>query len=684
MTAVNELNTGPLKAINGGHLHWQDFREDVLKTFRIRCSPTPRSDRLPTTFLARLQASQRDQDKYTDQADAWRTDVANDRGLTSTLLFPPHLLPRNDDSTIRRLMSPRLSREGLPTKVFSPRSSLYELPTARPSFICGFNESMFEKVEHTQLQGGLHASGTVVDFIKGEVLPSKSISVPFLAFHKLDKNGEAEMEAARNACAITGSHFLRAQQQLFHKASGLQQLADPAINFTCALSNDHAIINCHYVEDDGFYTMAPLCKFDLRQDEHFKHFQAWIEAIESWATIYLLPRIKGSIHQVLRGMPSPPPSPTPMLANTLSIDTNSDNTSAILNALRRQWPMIRWQNDAVGETPINSSIAQCGTPFNARNPRNFALGGMVGSTFTSPIIERHFEVRPSSSMSQRMADLAPLRTDIPMSALPQSRQSIHQRRLSTSSSLRSRSDGSTTPVSPCRPPSLSPCTPGPEAPVSAKSPILVLQRRLDAAINEIQDLRTQVEDLQGQLNGRTEIIERRLDLMMERQEEAAMQFRDTGGQASCENLVDHLEFLVEDQESKSTPILRPIPITFDAYKPETTWKMPGDFGGENDLASSSHFSKELMVWCLAFVIRDEQARTILGILIVATMALCGILNFSGVLQWFLAEMVYSEPCIQFTSTVISQTTSLIQAIQECELKTIDGDKRNGYVPIALQ
>lgn len=50
---------GILEAINGGHLHWSDFRENVLRPFRIGCVPSPTADDFPKSFLVQLQAAQK-------------------------------------------------------------------------------------------------------------------------------------------------------------------------------------------------------------------------------------------------------------------------------------------------------------------------------------------------------------------------------------------------------------------------------------------------------------------------------------------------------------------------------------------------------------------------------------------------------------------------------------------------
>lgn len=678
-----------IEAMSGSHLHWSDFRDDVLQPFRIRCAPTAKGDRLPTTFLARLQASQGNLDKYETRKQAWRLDVSTGRGFNTTNIFPPNVLPtKNGCHNILGCMSPKMSRESLPLRTPGSRSSLYELPTAKPSYVYGFDTSFFEKNEQAQLHGALNATGTVIDFDKAEVLLNQSVACPFLAFERVDDTSERSMEAARNACAVTGAQCLRGQQQLFHKAFGLQTISQPPITFTCALSEHQAIVNCHYVDEDGFYTMAALCKFDLDDDTHFKTFQAWIDAIKSWASIYLLPRIKGAIGQVMLSNPSPPPSPAPTNSSHLSIDTTSENITTILNTLRRLWPMIPWHNDMVGETPINSSIAMCGTPLPARQSRGLALPNPPDGNDLQTFY-LNGDVRSHSSLSQRPS-LTPLHTDIPISARPE-RQPLHSRRLSSASAI-SRF-GSSTPESPCRPPSLSPCTPGPEMPMSSKSPMLVLQKRLELAMSEIQDLRSQIDDLDGQLNGRTEVIDRRIELITERQDELDRLLHDGGGsgpksrKVSKRLWVQQLEALVE--EDMPTPVAD-LPGYFEQEMSENyiesvsptdlLYRMPGHFAISRNSFTSNEgdpwLTEEFVIWCIAMITRDSK--TTVRILAVVTTILCcaGVIDASAY-----ATMAVTFVLNSFGQSILlallTRLTALYEAAQAYDL---DGSRVIGVSP----
>jgi len=688
MAAQSDKSSDIIGAMNGGHLHWIDFREDVLRPFRIRCSSSPRNDRLPTTFLARLEASQKNLARFDIQKRAWRLDVAAGRGLSALTVFPANLVPPlQGTSNILRCMMPRMSREDLPLRDPSLQDhTLYELPRAKPAYVCGFDVAVLEKIEQAQLSGGLSATGTIVDFNRGEVLPGVPICCPFLAFEKSETNAQKDIEVARNACAITGTQSLRSQQQLFHKAFGLQTVSQPPISFTCAISDEHAIIHCHYVDDDGEYTMASLCRFNLVVDDHFLMFLAWVQAIESWASLYLLPRFKGAISQIIRSNPSPPPSPTRTINSQLSIDTKSDSRLlTIMAELRRNWSTIHWQNDTVEETPINSSIAQCGTPLGARQMRGLSLPQPSSNEANEGLSFREGSpapTRPHRSRSQCTSGaLTPLQTNV--SLYPRPRSSIHHRRFSIAGSTSSpASDGSEQPYSPCRPPTLSPCTPGPEAPVSAKSPMLIMQKRLDLAMDEIQGLRTQVDDLQAQLNGRTEVLERRLALIVERQE--AEMSSDDGIRTKVMGVgwVKQLEAVAEDElrtptaqnhmrnaEEDVSERLRSSTATPEAM--QVPRQLPVSDERRPESQGALWLTEDFVVRCLAILLRHAKASRVVTTLVVLLLCFGGYLDTGGLCANLALVLVLEERVKGMPGQFWCRLNVLYDAAQTYNLQNTD-------------
>jgi len=370
-----------------------------------------------------------------------------------------------------------MSREGLPLRDPLSKSFLYEVPTAKPTYVYGFDAEHFNKSEQSQLNGALIVSGTVVDFERSEVSVGRTGYCPFLAFEKFDILPKRDVESARNQCVIAGAQYLRGQQQLFHSATGLPTISQPLITFTCAISNEYAVINLHSIEEDGSYATAAVCRFNFEDGQHSHTFQACMEAVESWSSLYLLSQVKIALSEVVQYNQTPPLSLVSSSGN-LSIDTNPDNT--ILNSLRRYWPEAIWRSEGIGETPINSSIAQCGTPLPAHNLYSRLLPRTPSD---NPLQSQYpFENDNPPLPKRQLERLSPLRTNL----LPSHRYPTPRRFGALSSVSRSMSDSTTTtPNSPCRLPSLSPTTPGPEAPVSSKGPMLVLQKRLDIAMNEI-------------------------------------------------------------------------------------------------------------------------------------------------------------------------------------------------------
>lgn len=352
----------------------------------------------------------------------------------------------------------------------------------------GFDTESFTSSERSHLTGALSVVGTSIDFNEAEVVPGRPSSCPFVVFEKLRSTSEADVEAARNRCAIAGTSCLRGQQQLYHKAFGTQHALPDLTIFSCTINNDCAILYHHFLEKDGSYLCAPIRDFDLRKDDDFDSFQAWMKEIESWACLHLLPNIKATLAQAAKSVITPPATPP---SNALSIDTNSDDVPLVMKELRQSWPLIPWRQDT-GETPINSSIAQCGTPSFSRLSRLQALASPAHR------IDQTAIGHPMRLQTDTNGPRAPL--DI--------------RRLSALSPLKT-TELDVSPDSPCRPPSLSPADADPDMPMTARSPMLVLTRRLDIASDEIQELRGQVEHLQAKLADSDRNLEKRIARILE-------------------------------------------------------------------------------------------------------------------------------------------------------------------------
>ncbi|KAK5051573.1 hypothetical protein LTR84_003225 [Exophiala bonariae] len=467
-----------MRAIDGSHLKWSDFRTVVLSAFRITLNETIQLSELSRPFTDRLKVALQGLDRFSHQQRQWRSQVENGNAFGPTMLFPPNVLPPiGIHPALHRCLIPKLSREALPPRAVRARDSLFELPAPRPGLLTGFSTSAFNDRELASLPSSSSATGTIVDFSAGTVIPGATAYCPFLVFERMRIVSDDNIQSTRNQCAIAGAHCVRALQILFKRCCGPRPALDKPIAFSCAIDSSTALINYHSTDNDGRYYMSEISRFNLEDSDSFNEFQGWIEAIEEWGSTYLLPVIKVALQQHLRGNFTPPISPMPSL--TLSIDTAAGGEEIIMKILRSTFGSIKWKCEGEYETPLNSSIAHCGTPFGARKIRTMALSPTESIEMASAISAgRHgpfsgwrmkADIGPRSPMSRKHHPLSPLKLKHDF------------------------------PESPVRRLTLSPCTPPPEAPWTAKSPMLVLQRRMDLAMDEIQELRTLVQTLQKEL-----------------------------------------------------------------------------------------------------------------------------------------------------------------------------------------
>ncbi|KAH0827260.1 hypothetical protein AYO21_09108 [Fonsecaea monophora] len=473
-----------LRAIDGSHLRWSDFRTIVLSAFRIIFTDNLQLSELSRPFSDRLRPCLQKLDRFDNQEIEWREQVTSNKGFGSSMVFPPNILPTTGvNLNLHRSLAPKLNREALPPRAVKAQESLFELPVPRPGLLTGFTTQAFNERELSVLPHCTSATGTIVDFDSGTVSPGTNTYCPFLVFERLNTTSEDAVQSAKNQCAIAGAHCVRALQLLFRKCTKPRPVFEKPISFSCALDNSIALVYYHYVDADGRYCMSELSRFNLHDTSAFKEFQAWIEAIEDWGSTYLLPVIKIALRQLLKSHGTPPISPMPSL--TLSIDTAAGSDEVLMKVLRSTFGTIKWKCEGECETPLNSSIAHCGTPLGARKIRTLALSP------TSPVDIMSVVSGPTTPLS-----VWRMRPDWSTRSPTARRHPL--------SPLRLRSD---IPDSPCRRASLSPCTPPPEAPNSAKSPMLVLQKRVDLAMDEIQELRALVQILQGELESTNNQLE---------------------------------------------------------------------------------------------------------------------------------------------------------------------------------
>lgn len=134
-------------------------------------------------------------------------------------------------------------------------------------------------------------------------------------------------------------------------------------SFTCTVDNDFAIVNFHWIADDDSYHMAPLCKFDLRIDDHFSHFAAWNEAIGEWASTSLLPQVKAAITRLHKTERQSPGFAEMKAAKQLSLATESNKNDMLIQSLKTTFDNIPWRFEDNEFTPVSSATATWGSPM---------------------------------------------------------------------------------------------------------------------------------------------------------------------------------------------------------------------------------------------------------------------------------------------------------------------------------
>ena len=449
-TSIADL---PASAYDGSHLHWKAFRQHVLAPHRIRILENPPKGHLPDSFLSLVEAQSINTERFSAQKHCFREQVNEGRGFGPSPLFPPNLLPTIEEQPqLARCMVPSFSREALPERALNHAAPMYELGVPRPGLGCGFSSFAFSDEDIISLPSYLVGTGTCVDFSTGYISPSHAVYCPFLIFERAFGTKEHRLEAANNQCAIGGAYCCHALQMLYAEAYKAEWLPAMPIAFSCTVDNDFAIINYHWIDHEQGYYMAPLCKFDLRQDEHFSHFAAWVEAIGQWAVAYVLPQIKEALVR-LRKRETPSPGYIEMkAAKKLTLLTESNKNDLLIKSLKTTFDTIPWKFEDDEFTPVSSSTASWGSPM---------VDDMLFANLTYPHI--------------------PKGKGIPITLTPDEQFVGTPRR--SLADIRMAAAGS--------PPVKGTATPPPAA--YTNNPNLVSHRRVDHAMDEIRDLHTQLE-----------------------------------------------------------------------------------------------------------------------------------------------------------------------------------------------
>ena len=474
----------PSSAFDGSHLHWRVFRQHVLAPYRIRIVDGPLSAKLPETLLSFIEVQSRNIERFDEQKISFRQAVTEGRGFGPSPIFPPHLLPTiENEPQLARCMIPTFSREALPERAQTQHLPLYELSVPRSGLGCGFGSFAFSNDETAVLPSWLVVTGTSVDFGSGYISPGAAIYCPFLTFERAYGNKEHRLEAANNQCAIGGAWACRALQMLYELAYAGAPIPSIPVTFSCTVDNEFAIINHHWIDPEHGYYMSPLCKFDLRNDGHFSHFVAWIDAIGQWALTSLLPHIKQAL-AVLQKRESKHSAPsTPGTSRRLTLTIGDDKNAMLIKSLKTTFEGIPWRFEDDSFTPVSSSTASWGSPMvddmllSTLNREAVLLnrdGLMLGRESVMPILKGPASKSPATPR-------APQEARFPSLAPPK---------------VRVDTTGQWSPP-----------------PAYAHNPELVWQRRFNHAMDEIRDLQAQVQALKRGLNGSSMCLKKELSGM---------------------------------------------------------------------------------------------------------------------------------------------------------------------------
>lgn len=349
----------PSTSYDGSHLQWKVFREDVLNPHRIKINDVaPMQGLLPEPLLTMIERETMNPERFDEQKKAFREQVEIGRGFGPSPLFPPNILPSIDsENRLARCMVPSFSRDALPVRASNQNSPLYELSVPRSGLGCGFSANAFSFEEASVMPSWLMTTGTIVHFDTGYISPGAPLYCPFLTFERT--MGETRLEAANNQCAIAGAWCVRALQLLYGQAWKGQMIPEMPVSFSCTIDNTFAILNFHWVENDT-YCMAPLCKFDLDDDDHFTKFLVWIESIGRWGVLHHLPLIKTALERIRIKETTPPATPR---QPKLSVATGMCPDEMLIKSLKTTFSNIPWRFEDDEFTPVSSSTASWGSPI---------------------------------------------------------------------------------------------------------------------------------------------------------------------------------------------------------------------------------------------------------------------------------------------------------------------------------
>lgn len=338
------------------NLWWKAFRKTVLEPRSICILESPMTDKVPAEVLNLVEQKCQYLERHEQQALQFVDAVSHGRGFGSSALFPSEILPAVSDNHLARSLEPTFDQQTLPSQEDSFRIPVFEIPNPRPGLVSGFPQTAFGEDEFRELPTHAAASGIISDCSRGRSHPDPAVYTPFLLLERTYGNAKHEIECAMNYCAMNGTAALNSINMVYESAwpdRVARPVRDPVV-FSCIIDNDLGIINHHWMSEGGFF-VAPLCKFDFRDLEHFMHFLAWIEAIEEWATTCFLPDLQRALRVVCELKAAGyAVGPAKASLSPMSIDEKQDKLS---RSMKEAFDNIPWKGERSRRTPLGVTSA---------------------------------------------------------------------------------------------------------------------------------------------------------------------------------------------------------------------------------------------------------------------------------------------------------------------------------------
>lgn len=234
------------------------------------------------------------------------------------------------------------------------------------------------------------------------------------------------------------------------------------------------------------------------------------------------------------------------------------------------------------------------------------------------------------------------------------------------------------------------------------NPILVLQKRLDIAVTEIQELRVHADELQEQLNVRTASLEQKLKTYAEKQEESEKAMRwyvdnlrlsdgQEEGQDKESDSVGEQEQGYEQEMKTPTSlesfsqkafIFPSIEEVLPCKQPPMT--MPGRYEQGEDEEEVVFWSwpqtQNFLIWCLAKILQDDNSILQLTILLCVALTTC-YCGAPGTSSELLANLVCTIPADEHAMTILSSwiATLIFMVRAAVELRSQWEDEKSGGV-----